>query len=937
MTTTKTLDTLAPVRLLGLALALALAALSAPQARAAGEQFGRVRGVVTDENGGPLAGVTIVATSPALIGDPRIVLSDDRGRYELVNLPPGRYFFELSYTGLKELKMQADVRQGEAQTMNVTYTLVQTGVEAIAVTEKRSLTRPDSTHTGSTRDADTLARLPTGRSYQNAAQQVPGVSGGGNPNIKGGLTTSNRYLLDEMDITDPVTGGFTSNQTFESIQSVEILTGGADAEYNALGGVINIIPKGGGDAFHALASAYVNHYRLSSQGNQGPNLWEGTQPFNETDVGPTQRYEASLNVGGPIIKRKLWYGLSYQYIYTANSLAKGPPFGVAPFDVRHPTRLFVAHYARARIDFAPVAKHRFRLSLFTDPTTIDNTGQVNTYLGPAESHQDQGGKFGSLRYDWLATDNVTASLLLGINLRSLANGPQGRFGKVDTTGCDQFSPANCTWDPNRPRRVNSADNTAWYQGPTYIEHERNRIQLDPSVSMRGNFLGRHSAKIGIQGQMVWRYRLEETPGGSVFTDTPAGGTLLEGGLCNPATGLNCDRRTDMPSFETRQRGFAAGLFLQDHWWTSLQWLTVNPGVRFDWGVTYNRNGDRVTNLFGVGPRLGLTADVTRDGRNIIFAYYGRATNALPLDVVASLDDAEAGGSKVYQWDPMTGDYTTMIQQTGGPGGVLVDQKPKMPRADEITGGARREFLPGSVVGVEYTWKRFSNEWEALEQNRIWDPSGLRVIDYVDRAQWGRAITLQTTPDSARVYQGVIFSSEGRPTERLDYHVSHTLSWNTFRSVMTSNPRQTIFSQGWSGADIRHFTRLYAAYHLLRRVNLGAAFLYRTGDPSTKNFYNRELNNRTNARSPSGTVPTVPNDPNGISELRNPAFTQLDLKLIANLMPGSTDQSLNLVVDVFNALDTRTPTGFVSTDLATFGQITARQDPLRVQVGLTYTY
>ena len=311
----------------------------------------------------------------------------------------------------------------------------------------------------------------------------------------------------------------------------------------------------------------------------------------------------------------------------------------------------------------------------------------------AETHQDQGGQFASLRSDWLASTNVTASLLVGVNLRHLSNGPQGRFGAVDTSGCDQFSPLNCTWDPNRPRHINTADNTAWYQGPTYVIHDRNRVQVDPSVSLRGSFAGRHSAKIGIQGQVVWRYRLEETPGGSVYNDTPAPGKVLEGGLCNLATGLNCDRRTDLPSFETRQRGYAAGLFLQDHWWTSLEWLTVNPGVRFDYGVTYNRNDEIVTNLFGIGPRLGLTADLTKDGRNILFAYYGRATNALPLDVVANLDDAEAGGSKVYQWNPDTHDFTKMIQQTGGPGGVVVDEKPRMPHADEITGGARREVMP----------------------------------------------------------------------------------------------------------------------------------------------------------------------------------------------------------------------------------------------------
>ena len=67
---------------------------------------------------------------------------------------------------------------------------------------------------------------------------------------------------------------------------------------------------------------------------------------------------------------------------------------------------------------------------------------------------------------------------------------------------------------------------------------------------------------------------------------------------------------------------------------------------------------------------------------------------------------------------------------------------------------------------------------------------------------------------------------------------------------------------------------------------------------------------------------MPNNPNGISELRTPAFTQLDLSMATNLLPGSTNQSLSMGLDVFNALDQRSPTGFIATDLPTFGQITA---------------
>ena len=599
------------------------------------------------------------------------MLSDERGRYEMVNLPPGRYILEFSYTGLQAA--EAAGRRPAGRGPDPQRHLHPGADRGGGGRRHREapLTRPDSTHTGSTRDADTLARLPTGRSYQNAAQQVPGVSGGANPNIKGGLASSNRYLIDDMDITDPVTNTFTSNLTFDSIQSVEILTGGTDAEYNALGGVINIIPKGGGDEFHALAAAYVNHYRLSSQGNQGAQPLGGDAALQRDRRGahPALRGDRSTSAG-PSSSASSGTASPTSTSTPANSLAKGPPLGVAPYDVRHPHPPVRGPLRpRARSTSRRSAKHRFRLSLFTDPTDIDNTGQSNTYLGVAESHQDQGGKFGSLRWDWLANGERDRHRAAGHQpappgQRAPGALRQGRHGRLRPVLAGQLHLRSRT-APGASTRPTAPPGT---RGRPTSLHERNRIQFDPSVSLRGIVPGPAQRQDRHPGPVRLALPARGDARAAASSPTPPrAGALLEAGLCNPATGLNCDRRTDLPSFETRQRGYAAGLFLQDHWWTSLQWLTINPGVRFDYGVTYNRNGDQVTNLFGIGPRLGLTADVTRDGRNILFAYYGRATNALPLDVVANVDDAEAGGSKVYQWDPMTRDYTTMIQQTGGPG------------------------------------------------------------------------------------------------------------------------------------------------------------------------------------------------------------------------------------------------------------------------------
>jgi hypothetical protein len=935
------------LRLLGLFgfFMLASSVLAGARAFAAGEQVGRVRGIVTDTNGHALPGVVLTGTSPSLIGQPRTTMTDDRGRFELPDLPGGRYKIELSYEGTVPMVREVTVRQGETATLNVAYVLQEAGVSSVTVVEARSLTRPDSTHTGSTRDAATLNRLPTNRTYQGVAQYVPGVTGGANPNIKGGLAGQNRFLIDGMDVTDPVTGTFALNLTFDSIESVEILTGGADAEYNALGGVINVVPRGGGDDFHVLTSAYVNHNKLSDRVNLGPNLWEGVQPYNEAEPGPTQSYEFSINAGGPIIKRQLWYGVTFEYDFTEFSLAKGPPLGVAPYNIQHPVRRFNGFVARLRLDWAASDRNRFRLSGNMDPASIDNTSQSDSLLGVAETHQNQGGRFLQLRWDFLASDHLTFSLLTGYVNDSLEIGPQGRLGSIDFTGCDKFNPAlNCNYDPNRPRRVNALDGTVWYQGPAYRTDKRNRIQFDPQISISGIAGGRHHAKVGLQGQYLWRNRQQQTPGGVVYEDASPTGALLEAGLCNPMTGIGCDRKREEDSYDIKETGYAAGIFLQDHWWTPLEWLTINPGVRFDYGVTFNTNNEKQTSLFGIGPRLGFAADVTRDGRNIIFGYYGRATDPMPLGVIADADQTVAGATRTYQWNPMlnmgAGAFeSTPFLQSGGPGSVTISNSYKIPRTDEITAGARREFIPGTVTSVEYTWKRIAYDWSAIEVNRIWDPTGVRVVDYAQPDKYGQSIFVYQTPYSPRFYQGFIIASEGRPSPRWDYHVSHTMSWTTFQSTLDSNPRQNRFDQGWSGADLRHYTRLQAAYYLFRNLNIGAIFQYRSqgGNTATKLFYNRTLNNRSNQRTPAGTTPTSPNDIEQISEFRPPALTQLDVTVRYNLLPPSMQSRLSLYLDVFNVFNQRSVTAINATDTQFFGQAGGRQGPFRLQLGINYTY
>src|SRR5437867_5892286 len=123
---------------------VAFSALVCPRAAmAVGEQAAHVRGVVTNSNTGEtLEGVTVMATSPALIGPPRTTLTNRRGRYELLSLPPGEYTLSFSYPGTVAATRKVTLLQGGAATLNLDYALQEEEVTTVGITANRQLTRP---------------------------------------------------------------------------------------------------------------------------------------------------------------------------------------------------------------------------------------------------------------------------------------------------------------------------------------------------------------------------------------------------------------------------------------------------------------------------------------------------------------------------------------------------------------------------------------------------------------------------------------------------------------------------------------------------------------------------------------------------------------------------------------------------------------------------
>ncbi|HYO53867.1 carboxypeptidase regulatory-like domain-containing protein [Archangium sp.] len=924
-----------------LSLALALSLTGSGVALAAGEQNGRITGKLLEAGTqAALPGVTVTLTSPALIGGAKVIATAQDGYFEATSLPPGEYTVEFSMEGVKPIKRKLVVRQGETSPLNISWNVESAIEETIVVEYESPGTRPESTQSGTVLSSNSQAKLASGRSYQTVTQQVAGVSGGANPDVRGGSSIMNRYMVDGLDITDPVTNTFSSNINFDSIGSVAVITGGMEAQYNSMGGVINLISAQGSDEFHIDASVYGNHYLLSAPAQYGSNVYEGYRPFDETVRPPTQGYQGNVNISGPILKEKLWYNLSYQYTNTQASVPSGPPL-----NAQGPNREFVGHYLRGKLVWAPGTRSRVTLSAMGDPTSIDfadNNGSfANAYTPFASRRQNQGGWLGTLIWEYFPSDATTIKAQVGGQRNTIEAGPQALLGKKAFS-----SQEGSEYDAERPRHNNADDGSSWYNFTRHSIDDRYTLQTDLSVARRGVLFGqRHEAQVGFQGRLVQRRYWQKLPGDRTYNDRRGGAG--EAGLClDETTGVGCDQYTETPEYRLTERGGGFGVYVQDRW-KPTDWLTIMPGLRFDYGTTRDSSRRIVSQLYGFGPRLGAVVDVTRDQKTIFSASYGRSNETLSL--LAAANASPGPLSTTYQYSTTKKQFEPLLT-SGGPGGTQVDRSNHTsPHSDEILLSLRRQVAKGTGIGVEYTYKVLSNIWDRVETNYIWDPSGTRIVGYRDGV--ARSVYMITRPEDNWVkYQSVDLVLDGRPTPELEFYAAYTLSFRygpgseSMGQVGTGisqffNPRQQQFFTGYAYGDTRHQLKFQGSY-TWKGLSIGPGFTFATGTPLAKRYQTANNTTGTILRSPVGTTPGAGNDPLQVAEFRTPDILTVNAR-VAYDFEELTGQKFTLIADMFNLFNTATPTALLRDDSTilpnNFGQVSARQQPFRLQLGLRYRY
>ena len=248
---------------------LVAALLGMPTWAQAQTAAGSIAGVVRDTTGAVLPGVTVEATSPALIEKVRTAVTDGEGRYQIIELRPGTYTVTFALEGFNSVR-----REGIQLTTGFTAAInadLQVGsvAETITVSGQSPVVDLQNTKQQVVVTRDVIDSVPTGRSFQNLGVLIPGVTGGqvvGSPvnqdvggssgqsfmtlAIHGGRQTDQRIDLDGMSTsawTRPDSSAIVFTDGNIEEYNISVAADSADTE---TGGVrINLIPREGGNTF----------------------------------------------------------------------------------------------------------------------------------------------------------------------------------------------------------------------------------------------------------------------------------------------------------------------------------------------------------------------------------------------------------------------------------------------------------------------------------------------------------------------------------------------------------------------------------------------------------------------------------------------------------------------------------------------------------------
>jgi len=913
------------------------------------ESSAELRGRALDPQGAAIAGVTLTITNQAT-GVYRLTVAGDDGSYFVTALSPGLYTLVAEAPGFKKYT-RAGIRLDLGHTTTLDLSLEVGGLaETVTITAATPLVDVTSKEIGGNVTNREVISLPSvNGNFVGMVALLPGMvanisteSFGSDAVSANGMDSrNNNFLLDGANNNDDVIGqraGSQARTPLEAIAEFQVVTNQYDAEFGrTTGAIINAISKQGTNQLHGVAAGLWQDASMTSR-----DFFVKQNGLTKPDTS-LQTYRA--NIGGPIIRDKAHGFFNIERVMvdraTTITIPSHPELNASPVTQDRVWNTLV------RFDNQLTPNNTWTVRWLRDSSPQLN--QIVPYLPPFPGAQTLPVTTNASReeHDVDQTVVVSANTVLG---NSRLNTIRVNFTREDVAF------ANPGFNGNGQDQAALDPQLVFL---TYVDQQNNvaqarvndAYQIDDTFSwfVTGHG-GSHDLKFGLQYEYVGaRSTAQDNLNGTFFFRSDA--------AFNGANGSTYPERLQIRvpnALNSYQKAHFGSAFVQDKWHLSNR-ATISVGLRYDLEVQPFNERDNPAfpdptaypvDTNNLAPRLGMTYDVSGDGRAVARGGYGRFYDKTHFELISQIltngvfsdsfqvffptNNADPGPSNgTVPLDPMLAGGPTVnralleerypagsrIRNTGTV--VLDSPDRRIPYTDQFTAGYERQLATNLSASADYVHARARDQLMLQDLNPGLRATTARTSTLV-RVNPAFAGPVNTPVNVGSIdYDALQMALVRRFSSNYSFRVSYTLGYSrgdTSGLGAPTSPFQVLddlnleLNEGPTNFDRRHNLVLSGQAEIPKTTGITVAWVARalsgtrfsltdsTTDPDRNGTFAEPLpaGEYTGAgRNPY--TATVESERNGAT---GPGFFQLDLRLGYRMRAG-TGRALDLFAEIFN--------------------------------------